>query len=114
MNRDLIAFGKIDVREKDNPGSIKILVERSNAELASFKLNDDATLAALIWNVSGRNELTIYDLKKNRVINQKINLPSEIAGGITFSKEWKIIGFRGFRGNNPTGYLDFEYGILSV
>ena len=91
MNRDLIAFGKIDVREKDNPGPIKILVERSNAELASFKLNDDATLAALIWNVSGRNELTIYDLKKNRVINQKINLPSEIAGGITFSKDGKLL-----------------------
>ena len=68
LNRDFIAFGKINVRKKDNPGAIKILVERPNAELASFKLNDDATLAALIWNVSGRNELTISHLKSQEAL----------------------------------------------
>ena len=52
-------------------------------------MNNDATLAALIWNVSGRNELTFFDLQKNQVINNTISLPSEIVRGIDFSKNGK-------------------------
>ena len=101
LNRDFIAFGKIDIRKKDKPGAIKILVEKSNAELSSFKLNNDASLAALIWNVSGRNELTFYDLKNEKVINKKINLPSEIIGGITFSKDGKLLALEVSGATNP-------------
>ena len=88
-NRNLVAFGKIKITEKGKPGPIEILVEKSDAELESFKLNNDATLAALIWNVSGRNELTFFDLQKNQVINNTISLPSEIVRGIDFSKNGK-------------------------
>ncbi|SVB69814.1 uncharacterized protein METZ01_LOCUS222668, partial [marine metagenome] len=88
-NRNLVAFGKIKITKKGKPGPIEILVERSDAELESFKLNNDATLAALIWNVSGRNELTFFDLQKNQVINNTISLPSEIVRGIDFSKNGK-------------------------
>ncbi len=88
-NRNLVAFGKIKITKKGKPGPIEILVERSDAELESFKLNNDATLAALIWNVSGRNELTFFDLQKHQVINNTISLPSEIVRGIDFSKNGK-------------------------
>ena len=88
-NRNLVAFGKIKITERGKPGPIEILVEKSDAELESFKLNNDATLAALIWNVSGRNELTFFDLQKNQVINNTISLPSEIVRGIDFSKNGK-------------------------
>ena len=88
-NRNLVAFGRIKITEKGKPGPIETLVERSDAELESFKLNNDATLAALIWNVSGRNELTFFDLQKNQVINNTISLPSEIVRGIDFSKNGK-------------------------
>ena len=88
-NRNLVAFGKIKITERGKPGPIEILVEKSDAELESFKLNNDATLAALIWNVSGRNELTFFDLQKNQVINKTISLPSEIVRGIDFSKNGK-------------------------
>ena len=80
---------KIKITNKGKPGPIEILVERSDAELESFKLNNDATLAALIWNVSGRNELTFFDLQKHQVINNTISLPSEIVRGIDFSKNGK-------------------------
>ncbi len=90
-NRNLVAFGKIKITKKGKPGPIEILVERSDAELENFKLNNDATLAALIWNVSGRNELTFFDLQKNQVIKNTISLPSEIVRGIDFSKNGKWI-----------------------
>ena len=90
-NRDLVAFGKIKLKKQDQPGPIEILIERADAELESFKFNNDATLAVLIWNVYGRNELSIYDLEKHQVIKNNISLPSEIVRGIDFSKNGKWI-----------------------
>ncbi len=90
-NRDLIAFGKITMSKEGKPGPINTIVERADAELEAFKLNSDATLAALIWNVSGRNELTFYDLARDQMINSDITLPAEIIRSIDFSKRGKLI-----------------------
>ena len=86
-DRDLIAFGRIKLTSMEKPGAIEILSERQDAELQGFVLNEQGTRAVLNWNVAGRNELSVFDLVKGKTENLSISLPSEMVGGLEFSKD---------------------------
>src|ERR1051326_377598 len=61
-DRDLFAFGRIKFAADGTPGPIEILAERADGELDGIRLNKQGTMAALLWNVKGRRELSFCDL----------------------------------------------------
>jgi len=85
-DRDLFAFGRINFAADGTPGNIEVLAERPDAELDGVRLNKQGTMAALIWNVKGRSELSFYDLAQNKQIPGP-KLPGELVGGGVFSKD---------------------------
>jgi dipeptidyl aminopeptidase/acylaminoacyl peptidase len=77
-DRDLTAFAKEQVGAHDEAGAIEIVAQRSDADLAEFEINADATEAVLIWNIAGRSELAFVDLKTGQS-KPGPKLPTEIA-----------------------------------
>ncbi|MBZ5490647.1 MAG: S9 family peptidase [Acidobacteriia bacterium] len=85
-DRDLMAFGRIKLAADGTPGDIEILASRPDGELDGMRLNEQGTMAALLWNVKGKNELSLYDIAQNK--NTPVRqLPGELVGGLSFSKE---------------------------
>src|SRR5690242_2593057 len=87
-DRDLEAFARIRLDASGKPGPIEVIAERPDAELDGFLLNEQGTLAALIWNVGGKSELGFVDLPSGRVTRGP-ELPAELIGGLTFSRDGK-------------------------
>ena len=87
-DRDLQAFARVAIGPNGQPGQIKVLAERANAELDSFTINDQGTVAAVIWNVAGRSDLAFVDLPSGRVMEGP-ELPAELAFAPTFSRDGK-------------------------
>ena len=85
-DRDLMAFGRIKIAPDGTPGNIEVLAERNDGELDGMRINEQGTLAALVWNVKGRSELSLYDLVQNKQIPVP-KLPGELVGGGAFSKD---------------------------
>src|ERR1051326_5413389 len=85
-DRDLMAFGRIKIAADGTPGTIEVLAERKDGELDGIRLNKQGTLAVLVWNVKGRNELSFYDLVQNKQIPGP-KLPGELVGGGAFSND---------------------------
>jgi dipeptidyl aminopeptidase/acylaminoacyl peptidase len=85
-DRDLMAFARIKLAADGTPGDIEILAERPDGELDGIRMNKQGTLAALVWNVKGRSELSFYDLVQNKQTPGP-KLPGELVGGGAFSKD---------------------------
>jgi dipeptidyl aminopeptidase/acylaminoacyl peptidase len=90
QNRDLVAFARIQLTTEGQPGSIEILAERDDAELEDFTLNEQGTIAGLRWNVSGRNELTFFNLLTNEHTPGP-KLPAELAMSLTWSQDGRLL-----------------------
>src|SRR5262249_11003961 len=88
--RDLRAFGKLKLSKDGIPAEIELLSAREDAELDSFAVNRQGTLAALVWNVGGKSELELFDLRANRAVS-KPSLPAELVGGLTFSNDGRLL-----------------------
>ncbi len=88
--RDKLVFARIELSPAGAPGKTTILAERADAELGTFAVNDAGTMAALLWNVSGRSELELFDLATARTISRP-TLPAEVAGSLTFSKDGRSL-----------------------
>jgi dipeptidyl aminopeptidase/acylaminoacyl peptidase len=87
-DRDLSAFARVRLGENNKPGPIEVVAERKDAELDGFLLNEQGTLAALVWNVGGKNELAMAELPSGKVTRGP-ELPAELVGGLTFSRDGK-------------------------
>jgi dipeptidyl aminopeptidase/acylaminoacyl peptidase len=85
-DRDLMAFARIRIAADGTPGTVEILAERPDGELDGLTLNHEGTVAALLWNVKGRNELSFYDLRTGKQTPGP-KLPGEIAGAMSFSRD---------------------------
>src|SRR5262249_55346409 len=85
-DRDLMALGRIKFSADGTPGTMELLAERHDGELDSIRINKQGTLAALLWNIRGRNEISFYDLVQNKQIPGP-KLPGELAGGFAFSND---------------------------
>ena len=92
-DRDQTAFGRMELGINSGtgkPGKVALLAQRPDAEVGSFALDDAGTTAAILWNVAGRSELELMDLKTGRT-TARPKLPAEIAGGMDFSKDGKSL-----------------------
>lgn len=85
-DRDLMAFARVRFAADGTPGEIEVLAERRDGELDNFALNHQGTMAALLWNIKGRNELSFYDLRTGKQTPGP-KLPGEIVGGVTYSRD---------------------------
>jgi dipeptidyl aminopeptidase/acylaminoacyl peptidase len=90
VGREMMAFCRIVLSAHGRPGSCEALAARDDAELESFVLDEEGTVAALLWNVAGRNELVFFDLAAGRA-SDAISLPVEIVGGLTFSRDGRLL-----------------------
>ena len=88
--RDLTAFGRIRLDQNGKAGKIELLRQRPDAELDGVRVNDQGTLAALIWNVAGRSEFELFDLQASKTTAAP-KLPAEIAGLPLFSRDGKRV-----------------------
>ena len=86
--RDTLAFARIRAGAGGAPGKIEVLRERADAELDGLRLNNQGTLAALIWNAGGRSELELFDLQAQKTVPAP-KLPGDIAGTPLFSRDGK-------------------------
>jgi dipeptidyl aminopeptidase/acylaminoacyl peptidase len=89
-DRDREVFASVRLAEDGAPGSIEVLAERADAELADTEFDDRRTKVALLWNVAGKSELEIRDLKSSRTLLRP-KLPAEIAGGLEFSADGRLL-----------------------
>jgi dipeptidyl aminopeptidase/acylaminoacyl peptidase len=87
-DRDLAAFGRIKIAADGKPGAIEVVASRDDAELDGFEMNEQGTQAALVWNKGGRSELALLDLTTDAAVKVD-GLPSELVGGLTFSRDGK-------------------------
>ncbi len=85
-DRDLTAFAWIRIENESRPGPINVIAERSNGELEYFLINEQGTVAALIWNIAGRSELSFIDLKTMKQ-SPAPPAPAEIIGGLDWNRE---------------------------
>lgn len=90
QNRELIAFARVLLTAEHQPGPIEVLVARDDAELQEFALNEEGTLAALLWNVAGRNELAFLNLLTNE-LTAGPQLPGELAMELTWSQDSRLL-----------------------
>jgi dipeptidyl aminopeptidase/acylaminoacyl peptidase len=84
--RDLMAFVRVRLDSSGKPDTVEVLRERADAELDGVRVNEQGTIAALIWNVGGRSEFELFDLNANKTLPTP-KLPGEIAGAPLFSAD---------------------------
>jgi dipeptidyl aminopeptidase/acylaminoacyl peptidase len=89
-DRDRTAFARIKLDREGRPGPIELLASRDDAELQNFELTEDGKLAALLWNLAGRNEVQFIELPTGK-LSPGPKLPSEVAAGGTFSKDGRLL-----------------------
>lgn len=85
-------FGRLSNlwRKANPPGEIELLAARDDAVLENFALDWQGNMAALVWNVAGRNELELFDLTTHRRAPAPA-LPAEIVNGLSFSKDGNLL-----------------------
>jgi dipeptidyl aminopeptidase/acylaminoacyl peptidase len=86
--RDLTAFARIPLDATGKAGKIELLRERTDAELDGIRVNDQGTVAALVWNAGGRSELELFDLQARKTVPAP-KLPAELIGALLFSRDGK-------------------------
>ena len=65
--RERAALVSVEVMRDASPTSPTVLAERDDAELEHLALTEDGATAALVWNVSGRSEVTLLALDDSDV-----------------------------------------------
>ena len=101
LDRDLVAFGW------HTDGEIKILEERENSELEYFIINKSGTLAILVWNEGGENQVQLYDLL-NRQVKRTLEMPLELAFPVEFSPDDNSVLLVGSGSNEPTNIWIYD------
>ena len=62
LDRDRLAVSRIDIDAEGQPGRMRLLAAREDAEADSFVISADGRRAVLVWNVGGRSELELVTL----------------------------------------------------
>ena len=91
-DRDLTAFARISIDAAGNPGPIEVVAERDDAELDGFRITEDGSTAALLWNLGGRNQLSFLNLESLQE-SPGPEVPGEVAQMHAFSKDGRYLPF---------------------
>jgi dipeptidyl aminopeptidase/acylaminoacyl peptidase len=113
-DRDLAAFGRIEIAADGTASALEYLATRDNAELSSFAVTDDGRVAALLWNVAGLSELELLDFETERS-RPGPELPAELAGGMQFSRDGQRLAMTVSGSTSPTDIwvLDVSSGAFT-
>jgi dipeptidyl aminopeptidase/acylaminoacyl peptidase len=90
LSSDRTVFARIKISSDGTAGAIQDIATRTDAELGSFAVADDGSLAALLWNAGGKSLLEFVDLATLEH-NPGPELPAEIAGGLDFSADGRYL-----------------------
>jgi dipeptidyl aminopeptidase/acylaminoacyl peptidase len=66
VDRKKTGLARIKLSEDGAPGPVEYIVNRDDAELEGFAINDDATRAALAWNGSEAGKVSLVDIKSGK------------------------------------------------
>lgn len=87
QNREMVALGRVRIDASGQPSAIEVIAGRDDAGLQdAFAVSKDGKTAALVWNVSGRSELTFLDLE-TLALTPGPALPVEIIAEVEFSED---------------------------
>jgi dipeptidyl aminopeptidase/acylaminoacyl peptidase len=106
-DRDLAAFARIRLDAGGRPGPIEVVASRPDAELESFEVTEDGSAAALMWNVAGKSELAFLDLATAKAAPGPA-LPAEVAGGMSFSRDGKLLALALSGSTHPSDIWVFD------
>jgi len=101
LDRDKVAFGKVE------GDSIRILDARDDAELDDFVIDHAGQQALLVWNVGGKNEVSLYDLEGEKRA-RSLKLPVELFGGAEFSTDDRYLVFTGSGATEPANIWRYD------
>jgi dipeptidyl aminopeptidase/acylaminoacyl peptidase len=90
QGRELAAFARVVLGEDGQPGPIEVLAAREDAELQGFRISEDGTTTALVWNEAGRSELSFLDLASGELVPGPA-LPAAIVSDLTFSRDGRLL-----------------------
>jgi dipeptidyl aminopeptidase/acylaminoacyl peptidase len=83
--RERAALVAVDVATDARPMTPEVLAERTDADLERFALTEDATVAALVWNVAGRSEVDLLDIAGGKC--QAYEPPGDVVTSAVFSHD---------------------------
>lgn len=111
-DRDLMAFGRVRLAQDGSAGPFEVLRER-DVPLNNFNIARNGSVAALVWNIGGRSELTLLRLPSLEEIPVP-DLPSERILDFTVHPEGKlmVMALTGAAVPMDLWRLDFETGAL--
>lgn len=89
-DREMAAFARVVLAERGRPGPVEVLAAREDAELDMFAINEDGALAALVWNVAGRNEIEFIDLRNGQRAAGP-GLPGQVVYSLDFSRAGSLL-----------------------
>ena len=102
LDRDKIAFGKM------NRGKIEILSERGDSELQDFIIDHSGSKALLIWNVGGKNEVSLFDLQNKKEL-RTLKMPVELTNVGDFSFDDRYFVFTGNGSTEPSNIWLYDF-----
>jgi len=101
VGRDRQGFGRVTISADGVPSPIKYIATRDDAVADDAVLSDDGRIAALSWNVGGRNEIAWLDTVTGKV-RPGPELPLDIAFPAQFSADGKKLTLVGAAANRTT------------
>lgn len=114
IDREMIGLARVDINENGWAGPIEYVAVREDADLVGFDVHGETGLAALNWNAAGKSELAYYDIASGEM-RAGPALPSEVAGGFSFSSDGRYLALTASGSATPTNVwtLSVEDGALS-
>ncbi len=113
LDMDRTAFARVKIDPHGVPGAIQVIALLGDAELQSFAVTEDGTLAVLLWNTAGRSILEFVDLATlERSTGPE--LPAEIAGGLDFSKDGRYLAMTLSGAAAPTDIWVYDRSTLKM
>jgi dipeptidyl aminopeptidase/acylaminoacyl peptidase len=102
-DRDRMAFAKVSA----SGGPIQVIATRDDAELSGAQITEDGQTAVVNWNAGGRTELTFIDLKTLKATPGP-KLPAELAGGLAFSRDGRLLAMTSTGSASPVNIWVFD------
>ncbi|MBK5259479.1 MAG: S9 family peptidase [Thermoanaerobaculia bacterium] len=112
-DRDLSAFGRVRIGAQGKPGAFEALISRPDAEIDTFELNPDASIAVISWNVGGRTELSFVDIATMKQ-HAGPKLQGDLAGGFEFAPNREKLALVVSGSNLPADIWIMEMGTPAI